>query len=127
MPLYNAICFLSSSPVGCMNWLRCKRHLPKVLAAREAMSHRMATLEGLLFALDHPPQPDEETVGSITEKVNRLRIEAGEKPFKPRKVGAILKKVFDLHPRTGLERSRCPLLSPRRPCGSIQTRHLEAR
>jgi len=34
-----------------------------------------------------------ETVGSITEKVNRLRIEAGEKPFKPRKVAAILKNL----------------------------------
>src|SRR5215467_3364063 len=40
-----------------------------------------------------PPQPGEKTVGSITEKVNRLRIEAGEKPFKPRKVGAILKNL----------------------------------
>jgi hypothetical protein len=35
----------------------------------------------------------EETVGSITERVNRLRIEAGEKPLKPRKVGAILKNL----------------------------------
>jgi len=47
----------------------------------------------VLFDLCHPPQPGEETLGSITEKVNRLRIEAGEKPFKPRKVGAILKNL----------------------------------
>ena len=47
----------------------------------------------VLFELCHPPRPGEETVGSMTERVNRLRIEAGEKPFKPRKVSAILKNL----------------------------------
>ena len=47
----------------------------------------------VLFELCHPPRPGEETVGSITKRVNRLRIEAGEKPFKSRKVSAILKNL----------------------------------
>ena len=47
-----------------------------------------------LFGYCHPPQAGEVTVGGIAEKVNKLRMAAGEERLlKARKVGAILKML----------------------------------
>lgn len=60
-------------------------------AVVERSNEPMWQVANVLFGCCHQACPGEATVGSIAEKVNRLRIEAGLKPFTARKVGAILK------------------------------------